>query len=527
MLGSKKDQQSFQIRDGNFEDAYTFVETLLTRRDINTQTASESLLVFEALMQELIDWGLDESMTLDISGTDKLGDLSIKIGFEGKVFTPYVDGENSIEDRILRAHDDKLDFSYRSGYNVINISVSRTYHTSLLACAVATALAIGIYIPMHMQASPEWEANLLNNYIFPLEKLFTNAMLMVGAPMTFFSLLKNLTDTYVISQRGSGLQRLQSKTLLTSILAIALAFVAAFLYGFPFAHMRESASLIGGSIDRSFYDVVVSLMPPSIFEPFESISPVPLMGVALLVTYALCSTGKHFDTLRQGMMACYALFSRMLRVVMAGLPLFCFIAIMDVLLDSGLSVIIEIAGFLIAINLSVVLLFISYAIRLRARGIAVKPFVKKLIPLLHENVKIGSAINATPYNIRYCAKNYKMDRTLLERNMPVLAQINLDGNCFIIMLFALGFLFTRNMNVSWLGLIGIALLILLLSLGAPNQPGSILIGTLIVTMYLNSYDMLCAAICSEAFLGSAQNIVNVIGDIVAAAIEDETTKSKA
>ena len=67
----------------------------------------------------------------------------------------------------------------------------------------------------------------------------------------------------------------------------------------------------------------------------------------------------------------------------------------------------------------------------------------------------------------------------------------------------------------------------MLSLGAPNQPGSILIGTLIVTMYLNSYDMLCAAICSEAFLGSAQNIVNVIGDIVAAAIEDETTKSKA
>ena len=39
-------------------------------------------------------------------------------------------------------------------------------------------------------------------------------------------------------------------------------------------------------------------------------------------------------------------------------------------------------------------------------------------------------------------------------------------------------------------------------------------------MYLHSYDVICAAIYFEAFAGSAQNIINVIGDVVIAAIEE-------
>jgi hypothetical protein len=72
-----------------------------------------------------------------------------------------------------------------------------------------------------------------------------------------------------------------------------------------------------------------------------------------------------------------------------------------------------------------VVLLASYAIRLRARGIKVTPFAKKLFPLLRENFKIGSAITAAPFNIRYCAEHFGMDRARLSRIMPVLAEINI------------------------------------------------------------------------------------------------------
>ena len=66
----------------------------------------------------------------------------------------------------------------------------------------------------------------------------------------------------------------------------------------------------------------------------------------------------------------------------------------------------------------------------------------------------------------------------------------------------------------------LALLVLFLELGAPNQPGGILVGTLIIITYLNLPGMLRMAIYLEVLLGSAQNLINVISNIVTV-VEDE------
>ena len=527
MFKAKKNQRNFRVQEGEFGDAYTFVENLLTRKDVSKEAASEALLVFEALMQKLIDWGLDEDTDLEISESGRFGDFRIKIGFEGRMYTRD-DAEDSIEDRILDNHDDKLDYNYHTGYNAITISVNRSRRTTLFACAMTSLCAVVVYLPLSFLIDTDRQLDLLNNYVFPLEQMYANAMLMIGAPMTFFSLLKNLTNTYVVSQRNSGIRELQMRTLATSAFAILLAFASfSLISNALLPDLGGVSSEYSSSVNRTFADVVTSFIPPSIFEPFEAISPIPLMFVALLCTYAMCSSGKYFDTLRRAMMACYRLFSRMLHIVIAVLPVFCFLSVMDVLLESGIKGAVVDLIMMVSIILGLLLLFATYAIRLRAHGIKVVPFVRNLFPLIRENASIGSAIDAAPYNIRYCAKTFKMNRAMLERNLPVLAEINLDGNCFILMSLTLMFIFATGSQLSWISIIGLAALILFLSYGAPNQPGSILIGTLIITMYLNSFDVVCTAIFAEAVLGGMQNIVNVIGDIVMAAIEDSKIKASA
>ena len=515
---------TFRAWKEDFEAAHSFVAGMLDRRDVNEQVARETLIVFEALFQKLLDSDLPEDTQLDVSWVKKLGGFSVRIGFEGSHFDLHADGARSIEGRIIRSYDDKLDCSYRAGYNLISISVSRSYRRRLFACAIAALLAVVAYIPLHFLVDEAGRYELLEGYVLPIETAYANIALMVGAPMTFFSLLKNLTDTYVVSQRNSKLRKLQAKTIVTSIIAILIAIAASLLWSIPLADFAgKEAEYAGSGFDHSFSSVVTSSAPSNIFEPFESISPIPLMLVALLVTYALCSAGKHFDVLRQAMEACYALFSRMLHVVMAVLPAFCFLAFMEVLLTDAFWSLPVILGYFVVLYSSSLLLLASYAVRLRAHGIKLVPFARKLVPLVRENLKIGSAINAAPYNIRYCARVYGMDRRRLERNMPVLAEINLDGNCFLVMLIALVFLFMTGIGFAWFDLAVLGVLVLLLSFGAPNQPGSILIGTLIVTAYLHSYDLVCVAIYLEAFAGTAQNMINVIGDIVMSAIEEESS----
>ena len=80
---------------------------------------------------------------------------------------------------------------------------------------------------------------------------------------------------------------------------------------------------------------------------------------------------------------------------------------------------------------------------------------------------------------------------------------------------------------SKLQIIGIAVLVLFLPIGAPNQPGSILIGMLIITYYLQANDLILVAIYVEVFFGALRNAINVVGDIVTVAIEEQKSRKSA
>ena len=361
---------------------------------------------------------------------------------------------------------------------------------------------------------------LQHDYLFPVEQLLGNALLMVGPPVTMLSLMKNVSDVYIASERNSDGHRLWGKALLTSCFAIALAFATSFFMSLVVDQRGYYAAYVNEVIDHSFASMVSMLIPASIFEPFEAVSPVPLVFLAAITTYALCHASTYFEKLKTAINALYELTSWMLRACMVGLPFFCFLAFLDALLDVGFESLLYVIELVLSIGGGILILYASYAIRLRMKGIKVVPFVKKLIPLLADNISIGSSIDAVPYNIRYCARKYGMSREKLSANLPVLAQLSLDGNCFILMYIAVICVYMGGSDIPWASVLAIAALVLFLELGAPNQPGGILIGTLIIITFLNLPSMLRMAIYLEVFLGSAQNIINVISNIVTMAEEE-------
>ena len=273
-------------------------------------------------------------------------------------------------------------------------------------------------------------------------------------------------------------------------------------------------------VEMSLSEFIGSMVPSDIFAPFQMISPFPLIIVAGIATYALCSVGKHFDRLKKLIDTFYALFSRMLSIVMSALPVFVFLAILDILLEEGFSAILYLL-YLVLITLAcLVFLILFYGIRLKKSSVPVIGFVKKMGPLLLENFKIGSALDAAPYNIRYCARAYGFDRKRLEHTLPVLAQINLDGNCFLITVVAILYLSASCTPLSIGETLAIGLLVLLLSLGAPNQPGSCLLGLTIVMYFMQANDLVTVAFYGEVFFGGILNLTNIAGDMVTTAIEE-------
>ena len=519
----KQRKTSIEIHDPakNFESARSFVLDMLNANDIADVVISETMLIFEALYHNLLEENKHNNLVLNISEQHLAGDIRVVLGFGGDLFVPQTeDAGISPENRILDAYADKIGCSYHSGYNTINISVRRSHGKTLNLCLAGLILAVAVFFVLCRFTDEGGRADILNDLVYPVERLFTNALLMIAAPVTFFSLLKNMTDSYIISQRSSNARRLHLETVSSTIVVSALAVIVSFslldLFSGHEALLQEYNMLRM----KLSPDIVSSLIPSDIFTPFTTISPFPLIIVASLVTYAFCSAGKYFDMMKVFVDSCYVLFSRMLSIVMSTLPFFSFVAAMHFLLRSGYSALLYLARLTIVGLLSIVVITLYYILRLCRQRIPVRPFIKDLIPLLSENYKINSAIDAVPFNIRYCIRVFRMDRKMLEKSLPVLAQLNLDGNCYLITLLSLILVFSSGMDVTWFEVATIVVLVIFLSLGAPNQPGSFAIGFFIIINYLQAYNLLPLAIYAEVVFGSILNLINITGDIVTVATEE-------
>lgn len=275
-----------------------------------------------------------------------------------------------------------------------------------------------------------------------------------------------------------------------------------------------------GEIDLDPAKLIPSLIPTDIFAPFQTVMPYSLIILAILTTYSFCSVGKFFDRMKDAIDAAYVLFARMLSVVMYALPVCALCSILDELFSDGFGSLLYLAEMITATFVSLIVLLGYYVLRLCVYGIRPLPFLKKMIPLLRENAKISSAFDAVPYNIRYCTRVYGFDRKRMGKSMPVLAQINLDGNCFLITMIAMLYIAINSTPLSLADTVAVGLLVLFLSLGAPNQPGSCLIALTVVMIFLQAEDLVTIALLAEVCFGGVLNLTNLVGDLVTMATEE-------
>ena len=364
----------------NFAKANAFIEETLSWSNISKEIRRETLLIFEALFHSLREQGFREDTILKINAQKSLGEININFVFEGEPFVPPGSDPGSFtpEDAILKAYEDKIDYRYQYGYNHIHIAVKRGYQSTLHFSLSAVAAAIIVYVVLNAFMSTEAQIELGEALVFPIVKVFANAMLMVGAPVTFFSLLKNSTDIHILSEKNADGRSLQRKTVITSVITIILAIEAGFLIAALLnTQLTEFSEANGLDPMPPLPELIETLVPSSIITPFETIMPFPLIFVALVATYAFCSVGKYFDKMKKAVDACYTLFSRMLHVVMAGFPFFCFLALLYLMLGDGVDILLSVL-LIIAVSIaSLVIPLAFYLLRLLIGGVKLKPFLKQ------------------------------------------------------------------------------------------------------------------------------------------------------
>ena len=98
--------------------------------------------------------------------------------------------------------------------------------------------------------------------------------------------------------------------------------------------------------------------------------------------------------------------------------------------------------------------------------------------------------------------------------LPIYAEVSMGGNCFIISLVSMMLYQYAGMDLSFVDILVIVILVLGLSLGAPNQAGSILIGLMIMIKFVNiEAAFMCTVIYCEVFFSRVVSALNAMSDI--------------
>ena len=532
MKGKKAEPLELPAATESFPQMQAYFQELLDAEAISKELVMETMLVVEALFHNILEQEEGNDTTLRLTFRESLGNVVIGIGFEGKMAYLFTeeDGDVSPENRILRAYEEKIESSYRFGYNSFKITVKRKHSLTLLYCAAGILCAFLAFLPLHFLLPADQTARLGKEILMPLEELFGNAAFMIGAPVTFFSLLKNLTHAYILSERYSIVRKLRLKALATSVILILLAIGLGFLFLGAYRALGETKITQAAEPAMDVISRWISeAMPSSIFGPFEIAMPVPLVVISLLLTYVFCASGRYFGRLKQAVDACYTVFSKMLGLVLFALPFFFFVTVLQLLIFMEYDKLLNMTLIILMMLGSISVVVVFYLIRLKIGGVRLRPFLKKMPRLLLENIRINSCIDAVPFNIRYCTRNLGIDRKRLEMKLPILAQVMYDGNGFLLMSIAMFLTFNTGRAVTWVGVLMAAVLVFFLSLGAPNQPGGLLIGTIIMIEYfgVDLSSAMYLPIAFEAALGVFQNLFNVAGDIVTVTIEEERIRKAA
>ena len=154
------------------------------------------------------------------------------------------------------------------------------------------------------------------------------------------------------------------------------------------------------------------------------------------------------------------------------------------------------------------------------------PFIRKYSPVMLQVFSIASSNAAIPINMGFCENKLGINSKVYSLSIPLGSTLNMNGTCIQLAVFALALAKVYGVSVSVDSLLTMAILIIVLSMGAPGMPGG---GIICLSVLLEQLHVPTEAVTLVMGIGPILGMFlcmsNCLGDVVVAAIVGRQTKN--
>lgn len=252
--------------------------------------------------------------------------------------------------------------------------------------------------------------------------------------------------------------------------------------GEPLAADEPQIDLTVGDMGHDSEETIRTIL----LQAFSDTNAMQLLFIAFLGGIVLGGTGRYTRELRTAADALDSFFSATAGIVSNAIPVMTFfstilcVAYFDF---TSLNIGLEVFGVTV---LGLAMMLAGYMMLVFASRLNPITFLRKYAPNVVSIFLGGSSIHAIPETMRVCEKKFGVSPKVFSFSIPFGAIGNLDGNC--VYLTIAGLYMARLYGVSFLGreLISIIFAVVLLSVGAPIVPGTVMVT---LTMLMNTMGM--------------------------------------
>lgn len=420
-----------------------------------------------------------------------------------------------------RDFGERVQQSYRLAVNHVAINAEYASKASFRHGFYGALLGICFGIVINLLAGGKNpESPFILNFIWPVEQLFTNGMQLIAAPVSFLCFISTILTLNDSLNRDFNVCSVVVRMMATSLFALIIGFLLPFVptklgYHYPITSLYFLDNEI--ALQVTLREFIQGMMPSSLLQAFIDSNPLPLILLATAFGVAASRPGKYHRPIFHFFENAKDLICAVLDIVYFFLPIAAFCAAADIVITMGMDALLPYIILLSMCLLALLLILLCYILTLVVNGIHLVPLVKILRVTLKENTKIGSNQEAIPYNIRKLNEKFGIPVKYLNNILTLGAKENMDANCALLGIFTMVVVLTSGIKLTLMQGFFLVLVVIFLSLGSPNLPGSMLLGMLIIFTYLGiDASLLCTYILMEAFLTKASACVNTLGDLTIA-----------
>lgn len=519
----------YPLKPNGVSNSLKFIEKTLKEFRVRKRDLLEALLISEETML-LLSEHAPEDGSIKITVTRKMGVPRIRLIIPGTpasldehLGTVSIDQlggetENAIRSVMLRSYADSIKYRHSRSENILTIvtgipeRILATRTVAAIILSIITALLLRQIMPA---AAVQWiGTNLLN----PVESLFISALMCITAPAVFVSIACSMFRFEGFSELGRSGKTVVATYLLTSIAAaiIGVVIFALFRPGEIGILTLQSGS---GAVDGfSLLAILETLIPPNIVEPFISVNSLQLMVVAMTIGTALTMSGKRVRHLKVLLEEMDVLCGKVSSFVMQMVPVVVYCSTANALLSSRSEVLMATVELIPALLTGVAALLLLYClILIVVARLNPLPFLKKYVPAMKNVFLKGSSVAAIPINMRISRRQLGVPQSICGFSIPLGATINMDGNCVCLTIISLFFVRICNVPFGTNEIVVLLLLVLILSLGAPIAPGTLILClvTLLTQMGID-IGVISLIIGINFILEMMLGLVNSVGNVVVA-----------